>query len=344
MRDHIFAAIAQAAQAKGGGLREIKDLDDATLAAQIRADNIDILIDLSGHTGKSRLAVFAWKPAPLQISWLGYFATTGLPAMDFVILDPWHAPPGTEAQFSEGIIHLPHNRFCYAPVDFAPEVSPPPFEKNGHITFGSFNNTAKLNEAVLDAWARNRYSKNSPMVLETWASILNRVPDARLVICVPEGEIRQQMASFFNERGIAPGRIAAFAKLSHEDFWKLHAEVDIALDPFPFGGGTTTCETLWLGVPVVTCTGKEGGDFAPRFASRMGKAFLTNTGYPELAAETITDYIDKAVALASDRERLTTLRQTLRDKMAHAPLTDEARFAGEMEQAYRAMWREWGRA
>ena len=208
-----------------------------------------------------------------------------------------------------------------------PEVSAPPFARNGYITFGSFN----------------RYSKNSPMVLEAWAQILNRVPDARLVICVPEGEIRQRMSSFFNERGIAPERIAAFAKLSHEDFWKLHVEVDIALDPFPFGGGTTTCETLWLGVPVVTCTG-EGGDFAPRFASRMGRAFLTNIGHPELACETVTGYIDTAVQLALDPPCLTALRQTLRDKMAHAPLTDEARFAGEMEQAYRAMWRTFSSA
>ena len=301
-------------------------MGDAALAERIRADGIDILVDLSGHTENNRLLTFARKPAPVQVTWMGYVTTTGMSAMDWRVTHDDADPPGAEAQYSERLWRLPGTMWCYRPLPGMPEVSAPPFARNGHITFGSFN----------------RYSKNSPLVLETWAQILNRVPDARLVICVPEGEIRQRMASFFSERGIAPERIAGFAKLSHEDFWKLHAEVDIALDPFPFGGGTTTCETLWLGVPVVTCTGKEGGDFAPRFASRMGYAFLNNIGLPELACETITGYIDTAVQLALDPPRLTALRQSLRDKMAHAPLTDEARFAGEMEQAYRAMWREWG--
>jgi len=205
-----------------------------------------------------------------------------------------------------------------------PAVSPAPTFTKGHITFGSFN----------------RYSKNGAAVLAAWAEILQRVPDSRLIVCVPEGEIRQKMAQFFQTRGIDPGRIDCFAKVDHATFWKLHGEVDIALDPFPFGGGTTTCETLWLGVPLVTCTG-EGGDFPPRFASRMGKAFLSNIGHPELVAGNIRDYIDTAVALALDRERLKALRQSLRPAMAAAPLTDVKRFVTEMEAAYRMMWQDW---
>ena len=179
------------------------------------------------------------------------------------------------------------------------------------------------------------------MVLEAWANILNRVLDSRLVICVPEGAVRQDMAHFFAALGVAPDRISAFSKVSHEEFWKLHSEVDIVLDPFPFGGGTTSCETLWLGVPMVTCTGREGGDFAPRFSSRMGYSFLSSLGAAELAAETVAGYIDIAVNLAGNPEQMVLLRQTLRRRMASAPLTDEMRFILEMEEAYRSMWQAW---
>ena len=230
-RDEIFAAIVQAAQAKGGGFREIKDIDDAALAAQIRADQIDILVDLSGHTGKSRLAAFAWQPAPLQISWLGYFATTGLPTMDFVILDPFHAPPGTEAQFSEGIIRLPHNRFCYSPVSFAPAVSPAPTFTKGYITFGSFNNTAKLHAAVLDAWAR----------------ILKAVPNSRLILkwrTFADAPFRQRITDTFVTKGIAAERIELRPMSAHRELLEQYADIDIALDPFPFSGGHTSCEAL----------------------------------------------------------------------------------------------------
>ncbi|MGI9211317.1 MAG: hypothetical protein ACR2HF_02495, partial [Methylococcaceae bacterium] len=201
-------------------------------------------------------------------------------------------------------------------------VAPPPFERKGYICFGSFN----------------RYSKNGPRVLDAWADILRRVPESRLLLCIPEGTVRQEVACFFDERGINPVRFDCFAKVSHGYFWALHAEVDIALDPFPFGGGTTTCETLWMGVPVITVTGQEGGDFAPRFASRMGRAFLGSLGLNELVAETVEEYRDIAVGLAHDQGRLRSLRHTLRARMANAALTDEARFVREMEAAYRGMW------
>lgn len=321
---------------------------DAALAKRIRTDGIDILVDLSGHTDNNRLLTFARKPAPVQVTWMGYVTTTGMSAMDWRVTHLDADPQGVDAHYSEKLWRLPGTMWCYRPLPDMPEVSPPPLERKGYVTFGSFN----------------RYSKNSPLVLETWATILNQVPNSRLLICVPEGSIRQQMALFFAERGINPERSAGFAKVSHEDFWKLHGEVDIALDPFPFGGGTTTCETLWLGVPLVTVTGvsitessdTEGGvagsaqtvadaptTFPARFASRMGQAFLRNIGLPELVAETLPQYIDIAVQLARDAPRMAQLRQSLRPRMAAAPLTDEARFAREMEEAYRAMWRQWCR-
>ncbi len=300
-------------------------LSDAQLAEHIRADGIDILVDLAGHTQNNRLLTFARKPAPVQLTWMGYVSTTGLSAMDWRITHADADPEGADLHYSEKLWRLPGTMWCYRPLPDMPEVSAPPFARNGHVTFGSFN----------------RYSKNSPLVLQTWANILNWVPDSRLVICVPEGEIRQQMARFFAERSIEPSRIDAFAKVSHTDFWKLHGEVDIALDPFPFGGGTTTCETLWMGVPVVTVSGKEGSDFAPRFASRMGYAFLNNIGLPELVAQTLPQYVDIAVRLAQDAPRMAQLRQSLRPRMAAAPLTDEARFVREIETAYRAMWQDW---
>lgn len=308
-----------------GYWRSCAILSDAELAEHIRADGIDILVDLAGHTENNRLLTFARKPAPVQVTWMGYVTTTGLSAMDWRITHADADPEGVEAHYSEKLWRLPGTMWCFRPLSDMPEVSPPPLERKGHITFGSFN----------------RYSKNSPLVLETWANILNQVPDSRLLICVPEGEIRQQMARFFAERSIDPSRIDAFSKVSHTDFWKLHGEVDIALDPFPFGGGTTTCETLWLGVPVVTVSGKEGSDFAPRFASRMGYAFLNNIGLPELVAQTLPQYVDIAVRLAQDAPRMAQLRQSLRPRMAAAPLTDEARFVREMEAAYRAMWQDW---
>lgn len=300
-------------------------MTDGELANRIRADGIDILVDLAGHTENNRLLTFAYKPAPVQVTWMGYVTTTGMSAMDWRVTHLDADPPGTEADYTEKLCRLPGTMWCYRPLPAMPDVSPAPLIKKGYVTFGSFN----------------RYSKNSTVVLDAWAQILNRVPNSHLVICVPEGDIRQQMTCFFSERGIPSGRISAFAKLSHEDFWKLHADVDIALDPFPFGGGTTTCESLWLGVPVVSCSGRAESDFAPRFASRMGYAFLNNIGVPEFACMTIPDYIETTVALAHDHSQLKQLRQTLREKMANSPLTDEKRFVGEMEQAYRMMWQEW---
>lgn len=293
-------------------LREVASLDDAALAAQIRADGIDVLVDLSGHTGGSRLTAFAHRPAPVMVSWLGYFATTGLPYMDAVLLDEWHAPAGTEAQFVEPILRLPSGRFCYQPVPWAPtEVAAPAFARNDFITFGCFNNTAKFNAGVFDAWAQ----------------ILVAVPDARLILkwrTFNDEAFRQQVIQAFVDREIPAARIELRGPSFHADLLKEYADIDLALDPFPFTGGLTSCEALWMGVPVVTWP-------QTRVVSRQTHAFLHQIGLPELSAKDADDYVRIAVELANDRARLAHLRATLRDRMRTSPLMDVAGFTRQLE-------------
>ena len=292
-------------------LREVMALDDAALAEQIRADGIDVLIDLSGHTAGSRLTAFAHRPAPVMVSWLGYFATTGLEYLDAVLLDAWHAPAGTEAQFAEPILRLP-SRWCYQPVPWAPaEVAPPPWQHNGYITFGSFNNTAKYN----------------PQVFALWARVLAATPGSRLVLkwrTFNDDTFRQKVTHAFVERGIAPERIELRGPSFHADVLKEYADLDIALDPFPFTGGLTSCEALWMGVPVVTWP-------QSRVVSRQTHAILNQIGLPQLSAPDADEYVQIAVELANDRERLAHLRATLRDRMRASPLLDVTGFTRQFE-------------
>ena len=293
-------------------LREATALEDEALAEQIRADGIDVLIDLSGHTAGSRLMAFAYRPAPVMVSWLGYFATTGLPILDAVLLDAWQAPEGTEAQFVEPILRLPGGRFCYQPVSWAPAtVAAPAFERNGFITFGSFNNTAKFNAGVFDAWAQ----------------VLRAVPDARLILkwrTFNDDAFRQQVTEAFVARGIGAERLELRGPSFHTDLLKEYADIDIALDSFPFTGGLTSCEALWMGVPVVTWP-------QSRVVSRQTYAFLNQIGLPELAASDAEDYVRLAVELANDRERLAHLRTTLRERMRASPLMDVTDFTRQLE-------------
>lgn len=301
-------------------LRDVGALDDAALAAQIRADGIDVLVDLSGHTGGSRLTVFAHRPAPVLVSWLGYFATTGLQYLDAVLLDEWHAPPGTEAQFVEPLLRLPSGRFCYQPVPWAPaQVAAPAFARNGCITFGCFNNTAKFNAGVFDLWAR----------------VLHALPDARLVLkwrTFNDEPFRQQVTDAFVARGIAAERIALRGPSFHADLLQEYADIDIALDPFPFTGGLTSCEALWMGVPVVTWP-------QSRVVSRQTHALLHQIGLPELSASDADGYVRIAVELANDRERLAHLRATLRERMRASPLMDVAGFTRQLEDTLIDLYR-----
>lgn len=307
--DWVTAAIRNACT-----LRDCATLDDAALVARIREDAIDVLVDLSGHTGGSRLTVFAHRPAPMQVSWLGYFATTGLPVMDAVLLDAWHAPAGTETQFVESVVRLPGGRFCYAPVPFAPaDVAPSPCLTRGYVTFGCFNNTAKLNAGVYDAWTR----------------ILSALPQSRLVLkwrTFQDTALCQTVREAFARRGVAPDRIELRGASFHADLLMEYADIDIALDPFPFTGGLTSCEALWMGVPVVTWP-------QSRVVSRQTFAFLSAIGLPELAAESADAYVQIAVELAGDTEHLSAMRRGMRARMQASPLMDVPGFTRYLEQS-----------
>lgn len=307
--DWVTAAVREVST-----FRDVRQLDDAALAAQIRQDEIDVLVDLSGHTAGSRLTVFAHRPAPVQVSWLGYFATTGLPVIDAVFLDEWHAPAGIETQFVEDVVRLERGRFCYTPVPFAPkEVAPSPCATNGYVTFGSFNNTAKLNHGVIALWAETLLS----------------VPDARLVLkwrAFQDEGTRANIQDAFERHGVARERIELRGASFHVDMLNEYADIDICLDPFPFTGGLTSCEALWMGVPVVTWP-------QSCVVSRQTFAFLSAIGLSNFAATSAEDYIRIASELSRDRERLRALRSSMRQRMQESPLCDVEGFTRALEKA-----------
>lgn len=316
VRDWVTEALAAACH-----LRDVGAMDDAALAALISADRIDVLVDLSGHTAGSRLSAFALRPAPVQVSWLGYFATTGLSCIDAVLLDRWHAPPGMETQFVEPVVRLPMGRLCYRPVPWAPaEVAPPPCVARGYMTFGCFNNSAKLNDAVFDAWAR----------------ILAAVPESRLVLkwrSFNDDELRLSVGAAFARRGIETRRIELRGPSFHAELLNEYADIDVALDPFPFSGGLTSCEALWMGVPLVTWpTG--------RVVSRQGFALVSAIGLAELAARDADDYVRIAADLAADRDRLVQLRAGMRARMRDSALMDARGFAAQIEQCLRDLYHD----
>lgn len=291
--------------------RDVATLDPTALRERIRADGIDVLFDLAGHTRGNRLPVFRLRAAPVQISWLGYTDTTRVPAMDYVLGDPSHIPAGEEGRFSERILRMPHSRFCYRPVPFAPEVADSPVHRTGTITFGSFNNLAKLHDGVLALWAR----------------VMKAVPGSRLILkwrSLGNPAFREMILARFAAHGVTPDRVSLRPASPHAEMLADYADIDIALDPFPFSGGFTSCEALWMGLPVVTLPGE-----AP--ASRQTLSFLAAIGNPELSealvAKDEADYVRKAVALASDPTRLVQMRKTLREIMANSPLMNAALFA-----------------
>ena len=283
--------------------RCVADLDDQALADQIIQDDIDILVDLSGHTAGSRLTALAWRPAPVMVSWLGYFATTGLAYLDGLLMDSWHVPAQGQAQFSEPVIHLPSGRFFYKPAPWAPKaVAPAPCLSRGHITFGCFNNTAKLNEAVIDVWAL----------------VLHAVAHSRLILkwrTFNDVAYRDTIEAAFAVRGIDAARIEYRGSGFHVDVLNEYADIDIALDPFPFVGGVTSCEALWMGVPVVTW---------PQSAvvSRQTFALLSAIGSADTVADSADAYVRIASQLAARPAHLADLRTQLRAQMASSKLMD----------------------
>ncbi|MEO6437343.1 MAG: tetratricopeptide repeat protein [Tepidisphaeraceae bacterium] len=299
-------------------------LDDDALAAQIRADRIDILIDLAGHTMGNRLPVFSQRPAPVQMTWLGSAYTTGMDAIDYRITDFRADPPGmTEPHFAEKLLRLPRTAWCYRPPASAPVVEPsPPRESNGFITFGSFNNVTKL----------------SPTTIATWAAVLRAVPDSRLMLKykgMDDAIVRDRVCGRFAARGGASDRIVT---RGHDASPGLHlaayAEIDVALDPLHYCGTTTTCEALWMGVPVITLAGQT-------HASRVGVSLLSSAGLPELIAADRAAYVSIAAALAGDLARLRSLRSGLRQMLESSPLRDEAGFARDFDAVLRSAWQKW---
>jgi protein O-GlcNAc transferase len=293
---------------------------DDRVADRIRDQKIDILVDLSGRTAGNRLGVFGRKPAPVQVSYLGYPGTTGLKTIDYrmtdAIADPADEVPG------DRVFRLPVCNWCFGAPENAPEVGPLPAESAGSITFGTFNNFAKVLPGVMDLWAR----------------ILNAVPSSRLIIKsrgVNERSVRERVHRFFTARGVDENRVELRGRdVSAAAHLAGYNEIDIALDTFPYHGTTTTCEALWMGVPVVTLAGNA-------HFSRVGVSLLTNLGHPEWVADSADRYFEIAAGLAKDLPRLTELRKSLRERMAASSLMDAARFARDMEAAYREMWREW---
>ena len=300
---------------------DVRGISDEDLSQRIRSDRIDILIDLAGHTAKNRLLVIARKPAPIQVKWVGYAGSVGLSTIDYLIADYRHVPEGTERHYTEEVIRLPDGYVSYEPPDYAPEVGPLPFEHSGFITFGSFNNPAKINDDVLAAWAE----------------ILKAVPNSRLLLKYrnmdAEGN-RNRILEQFGAHGVEESRLTLEGKSPHPALLGRYNDVDIALDTFPYTGGLTTCEALWMGVPAITKPGET-------FASRHSLSHLTNVGVPELVADDLPDYVSKAVELANDVPRLTGLRSGLRERMAASPLCDGEKFATDFTSAMQNVWQEW---
>ncbi len=272
--------------------RDVVGLTDAQLAEQICADKIDILFDLDGHTAGNRLFVFARKPAPIQISWVGYEGTTGLTAIDYILADHHVIPVGSERHYVEGVLRMPHGYLCYDPPVAAPPVGPLPALAKGFTTFCSFNNLSKI----------------TPQVVAVWAKILRSVPRSRLILQyrgLGDETVRGRYTALFAECGVDAGQLDLRAPTPHADYLATYEQADIALDPFPFAGGTITCEALWMGVPVVTCPGET-------FASRHGLSHLSNIGITETIARDLDGYVETAVALARDLPRLSALRRPAR--------------------------------
>lgn len=302
--------------------RSIFGMPDPQVVQQIRNDRIDILVDLAGHTAGNRLQVFAMKPAPVQVSYLGYPNTTGLAAMDYRLTDAWADPPAeTDDYYSEKLVRLPQGFLCYKPPN-APPVSPSPCTHNGYITFGSFNNLAKM----------------TPGVIAAWIAVLQQLPESRLLLktrAFADLGARQRYQAQFDAAGIDPARIELREPAGTiGEHLVMYGEIDIALDTFPYNGTTTTCEALWMGVPVIALAGK-------RHAGRVGVSLLSQIQHRDWIADSPGDYVKCAMTLARKLQAAPVARQPLRNAVASSALCDAAGFTRSAEQAYQDMWASW---
>jgi predicted O-linked N-acetylglucosamine transferase (SPINDLY family) len=312
-------AVTQRIRGYVDGWQSIVGMTDEEAARKIREDQIDILVDLTMHMASGRPLIFARKPAPVQAAWLAYPGSTGLSAMDYRLTDPYLDPPGLNDHFySETSIRLPDSFWCYEPLVTELLVNPLPAQSTGHVTFGCLNNFCKINEPVL----------------RLWAQVLKTVDRSRLMILCPEGSHRQALLDLLQREGISSDRIELVAGRPRLQYLELYHRIDLGLDSFPYNGHTTSLDSFWMGVPVVTLVGQT-------VAGRAGLSQLTNLGLPELIAQTSQQYVQIAADLAGDLSGLAELRRTLRERMQASPLMDAPRFARNIEAAYRQMWRNW---
>jgi predicted O-linked N-acetylglucosamine transferase (SPINDLY family) len=324
----FFYADGPLADATTARLRPLADawtpvgsLDDEALAARVRDDRIDLLVDLAGHTAHHRLLVFARRPAPVQITWIGYPHGTGLAAMDYRLTDAVSDPPGeTDHLYAEALVRLPEAFSCYQPPPDAPAVADAPCTRREGVTFGCFNNLSKM----------------TPSVVAAWSALLAAAPRSRLLLrarALSDADTADRVRRAFAEHGVAPSRLELDPRsLPVPEHLARYAEVDVALDPFPYNGTTTTCEALWMGVPVLTVAGST-------HAARVGASLLTHLGLTDWIASDPADLVVRGAALSGDLAALSSLRATLRERMRASPLCDAPRFTAHLEGTYRALWR-----
>jgi predicted O-linked N-acetylglucosamine transferase (SPINDLY family) len=311
--------ITESCRAHADMWRSVLGFSDQQVAEVIRRDQIDILVDLTMHMANNRLLVFARKPAPVQVTYLAYCGTTGLSTIDYRLTDPYLDPPGRfDPFYSEQSIHLPETYWCYQPLVQVPCVPRVPALKAGRVTFGCLNNFCKATAATLAAWSE----------------LLQAVPQSRLLLHAQVGRHRDRVSGFFAQQDISADRVMFVKQVPVAEYFEIYERIDVALDPFPYGGGTTTCDALWMGVPVVSLAGQTA-------VGRGGVSILSNVGLPELVAQDSEQYVRIAVELAQDLCRLSELRATLRDRMQASPLMNAPRFARNVEAAYRNMWQRW---
>jgi len=312
--DHVTEALRE----RTCRWRSIKGVNDAAAANLMHTDGIQILIDLAGHTEDNRLPVFCRRPAPIQVAWLGYFASTGISEIDYIVVDPWTVLSEEERYFSEKFWYLPETRLCFSIPEAAPEVSALPALSNQFITFGCFNKVPKI----------------SPESITVWSRILLALPHSRLFLKaeqLKDAQVREQLAAQFSALGVHPGRLRMEGYTPRANYLEAYSQVDIALDPFPFSGGTTSIEALWMGVPVLTLAGA-------KLVARQGVGIMMNAGTPDWIAADQADYVRLAVTHAQDLQALSALRKGLRERMRASPIFDASRFAGNFESALLTMW------
>lgn len=299
--------------------REVDNSSDLQLVDTIRNDRIDILVDLAAHSGRNRLLAFARKPAPVQVTYLAYCSTTGMDAIDYRLTDRFLDPPDADLTlYSERSIFLPHCYWCYSAPVLEPDSRPPSERRPGPPTFGCLNNFAKVSDAALELWMR----------------LLERVPGSRLLLYARGSEHRNRVRRILRQAGLPEARVAFRSRQPLSDYLQTYRDIDVALDPFPFNGGTTTCDALWMGVPVVTLAGRTA-------VSRAGSSLLSNVGLERLVARSEDDYVDLAAALLDDAEGLVSLRRGLRSRLEASPVMDAPLFLRGLEAAFRRMWHEW---